>query len=241
MITNKLKTSRTNSVVPSELRLGLLVLAALVLTSAMPAFGTDGVAQCIKAPDGLVGWWPGDRNAKDITPKDHDGTRKDDGTDLSTDTRFTTGEVAQAFLFDGDRDYVQIPNASDLNIPSGTVTVDAWIYPTTPMQQYPSILSKGDVGNFKESYALFLTPQGKVGFLVNSTGTSSGRGIVIGLTTIPLNTWTLVAGTYGGGFVKVYVNGKLDGPPTAKTGGINATTSYPVLIGKAQRTPDPVL
>src|SRR5882762_9831648 len=237
MITNKLKTSRTNSVVPSELRLGLLVLAALVLTSAMPAFGTDGVAQCIKAPDGLVGWWPGDGNAKDITPKDHDGMRKDDGMDLSTDTRFTTGEVAQAFLFDGDRDYVQIPNASDLNIPSGLITVDAWINPATRGQYYPGILNKGDVGPLsKESYALFLDPRGNVGFLVNSTGTPAGRGIVFGSTFLPLNTWTFVAGTYDGKSVNVYVNGTLDGT-VPKTGGINGTPD-PVLIGKSQRTLD---
>ena len=243
MITNKLKTSRTNSVVPSELRLGLLVLAALVLTSAMPAFGTDGVAQCTAAPHGLVGWWPGDGNAKDITPKDHDGMLKDDGTDTSSDTRFTTtgtGKVGQAFHFDGDADYVQIPSTStsDLNIPGGKITVDAWINPTTLGQYYPGILSKGDVGPLsKESYALFLAPGGNVGFLVNSTGTPAGRGIVFGSTTIPLNTWTLVAGTYDGTSVSVYVNGKLDGPVTPKTGGINGT-SDPVLIGKSQRTLD---
>jgi hypothetical protein len=236
-----LKTRRNNFAVPPELRFGLFVLAALVLTSAMPVFGQDGVAQCTAPPSGLVGWWPGDGNAKDITPSDHDGTVKDDGKDNSpdTDTRFTTGEVGPAFLFDGEDDYVEIPNAPDLNIPSGTITVDAWINPTTSSQQYPSILSKGDVGNFKESYALFLAPDGTVGFLVNSTGTAPGRGIVFGSTSIPLGRWTLVAGTYDGTAVRVYVNGKLDGM-FPQTGGIHATTD-PVLIGKAQRTADPIL
>jgi len=252
MITNKLKTSRTNSVVPSELRLGLLVVAALVLTSAMPAFGTDGVAQCTAAPSGLVGWWPGDGNAKDITPKDHDGTLKDDGTDASSDTRFTTttaGKVGRAFLFDGDRDYVKIPSSStsDLNIPSGKVSVDAWIN-ITQYAYYPSVLGKGDFGNNKESYALFVDPSGFAGFLVNRDGTSTGRALVIGKTKISTNTWTLVAGTYNGMSVHVYVNGSLDDDPlltfpatSGATNKIYQTTNDNVLIGKAHRTPDVIL
>jgi hypothetical protein len=239
MITSKLKISRNDFVVPQKLLWGLRVLAALVLTSAMPAFGDDGGAQCTAAPKGLVGWWPGDGNTKDITPADHDGTLKDDGTDASSDTRFTTGEVGQAFLFDGDKDYVQIPDATkDLNIPSGLITVDAWINPAALGQYYPGILSKGDVGpTFKESYALFLGPSGNVGFLVNKDGTAAGRGApVFGSTTIPLGTWTFVAGTYDGANLRVYVNGNLDGT-LAHTGGINVTTD-PVLIGKSQRTVD---
>jgi hypothetical protein len=239
MITNKLKTSRNNFVVPQQLLLGVLVLLAWVLTSAMPVFGHEEGPRCTAAPPNLVGWWPGDGNAKDITPKDHDGKFKGDGTDASndTDTQFVAGEVSQAFHFDGDADYVEIPHASDLNIPGGKITVDAWINPTTRAQYYPGILNKGDVGPLsKESYALFLDPRGNVGFLVNSTGTPAGRGIVFGSTFLPLNTWTFVAGTYDGKSVNVYVNGTLDGT-VPKTGGINGTLD-PVLIGKSQRTVD---
>jgi hypothetical protein len=236
MITSKLNTSRNNFAVPQHLLLGLL--SAWVLTSATPAWGDGAGQQCTMAPQSshLIGWWTGDGNYKDITPSDHDGMLKGDGTDTAdSDTPFTAGEVLQAFHFDGAADYVQIPNASDLNIPTGKVSVDAWINPTTATQQYPSILSKGDVGNYKESYALFLAPGGNVGFLVNKDGTAAGRGLpVFGSTLIPLNTWTLVAGTYDGTNLRVYVNGKLDGT-LAHTGGINVTPD-PVLIGKAQRT-----
>jgi concanavalin A-like lectin/glucanase superfamily protein len=244
MITKGIKTSRRNFVVPQQPLLGLLVLSAWVLTSAMPVFGEDGGPRCTAAPPNLVGWWPGDGNEKDITPADHDGTRKDDGGDLSTDTRFTTGEVAQAFLFDADRDYVQIPTAPGLNIPSGKVSVDAWIY-ITGYKYYPSVLGKGDVGpTYKESYALFVDPSGHAGFLVNRDGSITGRALVIGSTVIPLNKWTLLAGTYDGTSVHVYVNGSLEAASfsqPATTGAINKInpTGDDVLIGKAHRTVDP--
>jgi hypothetical protein len=242
MITSQHKTSRNNFAVPQHLLLGLLVLSAWVLTSATPAWGQEG--QCTWAPHDLIGWWPGDGNYKDITPSDHDGTPTGDGADTAADndTPFTTvaaGEVGQAFHFDGAADYVQIQkSASDLNIPSGKITVDAWINPATLGQYYPSILGKGDMGsNFDESYALFLDPGGHVGFLVNKDGTSTGRlPYIIGSTLIPYgtSTWTLVAGTYDGVNLNVYVNGKLDGT-VPKTGGIHGS-SLPVLIGKSPRT-----
>jgi hypothetical protein len=244
MITSKLKTSRNNFVVPQPLLLGLFVVSAWVLTSATPVFGQDAVAQCTKAPSGLVGWWPGDNNTKDITPADHDGTLKDDGTDTSSDTRFTTtGKVGPAFLFDGDKDYVEIPKAPDLDIPSGKVTVDAWIY-ITGNAYYPGVLAKGDVGpTYKESYALFVDPNRRAGFLVNRDGSITGRALVIGTTQIPLNTWTLLAGTYDGTSVHVYVNGSLEPvflSHPATSGVINKInqTKDDVLIGKAHRTVD---
>jgi hypothetical protein len=250
MITSKLKTSRTNSVVPSELRLGLLVLAALVLTSAMPAFGTDGVAQCTAAPSGLVGWWPGDGNAKDITPADHDGTLKDDKKDPSpdTDTAFTTGEVGQAFLFDGEDDYVDVPYKSDLN-PANAITVDAWInLSSTGNTFYPSIIQMGNVGNYAESYALYVDTSLKVAFLVNINGTALGRATATSSTAISRGTWYFVAGTYdkATGSVNVYVNGKLAGSTTHTDVGsisltgrtLNATTND-LLLGKADRTSTP--
>jgi hypothetical protein len=155
--------------------LGFLVFACFVLMSARPALAST----CTVPPHGMVGWWPGDGNAKDITPHDHDGTLQG--------ATFTSGEVGQAFKLDGADDYVDIPNKTDLNIPGGKITIDAWINPASGNQFYTGILNKGDVGNFKESYALFLTPSNTIGFLVNTNGTSAGRRIVFGTEPIPTN------------------------------------------------------
>jgi len=54
---------------------------------------------------------------------------------------------------------------------------------------------------------------------------------VNGTTTIPLNTWTFVAGTYDGSTMKVYVNGNLDGS-VSKTGPID-TNNMVLSMGRS--------
>src|SRR5437763_2728435 len=58
------------------------------------ALGSYAVAQtCVQPPPGLVSWWPGDGNAKDIA----DGNP---GT-LQGGVTFASGKVGQAFHFNG--------------------------------------------------------------------------------------------------------------------------------------------
>ena len=73
--------------------------------------------RCLEVPSGLVAWLPGDGDAGDI-----EGTN--DGT-LVNGATFVSGQVDQAFTFDGVDDFVEVPDASALE-PS-VVTVDAWI------------------------------------------------------------------------------------------------------------------
>src|SRR6267154_2123898 len=111
MIVNKLATRHDFSV-SLGLLLGLLVITGLVLTTAMPVLGADGLS-CTAPPLGMFGWWPAEGNANDITPHDHDGTFN--GTFTSPSTAPTSGEVGRAFIFDGTDDYVDVPNKADLN------------------------------------------------------------------------------------------------------------------------------
>ncbi len=148
-----------------------------------------------------------------------------------------SGNVGSGFgdylSFDGTDDYVSVPNSSSLSALS-QITVDAWINPATSSPKfYPAIVDKGNVGSYAESYALFLTQSDTLGFLVNSNGTSSGRGVVFGATAIPTGTWTHVAGTYDGSEVCVWVNGAED-TCASQTGPIHQTPD-PVLIGESYR------
>ena len=196
---------------------------ALANSGATLALGQTGT-QCTPPADGMVGWWPGDGNANDITGNGHNGAFN--GT-------FGAGEVGPAFTFDGTHVFVDVPNASTLN--PATITVDAWIY-VTANRYFPSIIGKGNTGIYAESYHLFLysegSANGRASFLVNTNGTSSGRAIAEGQP-IPYNGWHFVAGTYDGTTVKVYVDGSLAGM-TLHTGSIYSTNDD-LLIGKVDR------
>jgi len=77
---------------------------------------------CVEPPAGLVGWWPGDGNANDIT-----GTNN--GT-LQGNVTFTAGKVEQGFSFDGiDGSFVRITHEPELDAP-GDFTWDFWLRTT---------------------------------------------------------------------------------------------------------------
>lgn len=77
---------------------GILILGTLGLSQNAYA------PQCLPAPSGLVGWWPGDGNADDIA----------DGNPgaLMGGTAFATGKVGQAFSLDGSNDFINVPGIS---------------------------------------------------------------------------------------------------------------------------------
>ncbi|MBW7996469.1 MAG: LamG domain-containing protein [Candidatus Glassbacteria bacterium] len=188
--------------------------------SSIGAFVTS--TTCLPPPSDLVSWWPGDGDANDIVDGNH-------GI-LQYGAAFATGIVGGAFSLDGVDDYLDAGNAPNLNI-TGQLTIEAWIF-IEQYTPYPSVVSKGDVGNYLESYALFYYPYGQLGFLLNRDGTSSGRTIAHG-PVIPLNTWTHVAGTYDGTTMRNYINGSLVWT-VSHSGGIFITPD-PVLIGKSYR------
>ena len=202
--------------------------SVLALLAAPLCVAQVRVQQCTRPPDNMVGWWPGDGTANDITGNGHNGTFN--GT-------YAAGEVGQAFILEGTDDSVKVPNDTSLN--PKLITVDAWVYVATndlTAQFYPSIIGKGNVGGAyeDESYALYLTPLGTVDFLVNVDGTPAGRFTAHG-SALNGDAWNFVAGTYDGTTVNVYVNGTL-GVPAVKVGTINPSPENDLLIGKADRT-----
>ncbi len=78
--------------------------------------GTAGPC-CVRAPAGMIAWWKGEGDAKD-SQEDHNGT--------NNGATFTSGEVGQAFTFDGTDDNVSIPDSADWNFGTGDFTFDFW-------------------------------------------------------------------------------------------------------------------
>ena len=154
---------------------------------------------CDPPPSGLVSWWPADGNTSDINAGNN-------GT-LTNGVTFGSGEIGQAFSFNGQNQYVLIgdPVPSSLQI-QNQITLSAWIYATS----YPTsatydlamgliVGSQYDVN--KAGATIFLDGR------TNTDGMTNPAGHIhfqIGdgswhecntQTTVPLDQWVLITAT----------------------------------------------
>ena len=90
----------------------------LVILIALLHLGVHAQQSCTPPPHGMVGWWSGDGNYKDLV-----GGK--DGTPIGSMT-FGTGEVGQAFSLDGTNS-IRAADSPALNLGAGEITLDAWI------------------------------------------------------------------------------------------------------------------
>ena len=98
--------------------------------------------------NGLVGWWPFNGNANDVSGNGNNGTNN--GATLIAD-RF--GNANSAYNFDGINDLISIPDSNTLSI-TNNITMSAWVYVNSDNQNYHSILSKRLNGNWSYNLSL---------------------------------------------------------------------------------------
>ncbi len=149
-----------------------------------------GPITCLPSPAGLVSWWTGDG-----VLTDHVGAN--DGISGSqksaTPVTFDAGYVGQAFALDGGS-YVQVPNAPSLQLTS-SITMEARVHsPSFGGRIIDKITAGGADGYMLDTF------QSKLRIII-------GTAVVSSPTTLPLNTWVHVAGTWDGTTARVYVNG----------------------------------
>jgi hypothetical protein len=148
-----------------------------------------------------------------------------------------TGKIKQALTFNGSSQYVTAGTPTALDI-TGAITVSAWIYPTslptggddgTP-SHYANIIEKGYDG-LNEQYAMSLQG-GNIGWYTYGGSTNLIHGMKTSYgTSISVNTWTHVCGTYDGSAWNIYINGAAFASVTDSQGPIHA--SAPFSVGAA--------
>jgi hypothetical protein len=183
---------------------------------------------CTPPPAGLVAWYPGDGNTNDIVGG-NDGTLQNGAT-------FAAGHVGQAFSVDGVDDFVQVADNPAASV-GNSVTVDAWVnlraYSTG--NDFSPVISKWNSlnGVNKRSYFLGINPEGNPRFVASAADGSFASAISPGFNTVPLNTFTHIAGVFDSSAqtLRLYVNGVERGVVTNVGFNTIGDNDEPLLIG----------
>jgi hypothetical protein len=199
----------------ASLALLLLIITVITFPLTRTAATQTAAPNCAQVPAGIVSWYPADEstaedgNAVDIVSHNN-------GT-LMNGATFAPGKVGTAFSLDGVDDQIEVPDSPSLDL--NQLTIDAWINRTTT----------GDARIVDK-----ITEGGTDGYLLdivnNHLRLIIGGSTVVGTTAIETGTYVLVAGTFDGANLRVYVNGTLDGTTTVEIGG-TPTNDLPLHIG----------
>ena len=73
---------------------------------------------CVSPPSGLVGWWRGEGDVLDQVGGNNGS--------LHNGVGYTSGEVGQAFRFNGTNSYVEVPDSPALRLPN-QLTIEFWV------------------------------------------------------------------------------------------------------------------
>jgi len=166
--------------------------------ASVGSFAPQGARSCFPPPHGLTGWWPGDGNTDDIV-----GAR-----DALLRGNATTGAglVDQAFILDGEGDFVDVPHDPALNFGTNDFTVAQWVYfNNTDGEQ---VLIEKWVQRFPGSAGWTLTKlDGNVLRLALANGDGGETNVDSTAVSIPTATWIHFAAMRKGRQVTVFMNG----------------------------------
>ena len=171
---------------------------------------------CTAPPAGLAAWWPAEGNSADVLGGPA-GILRNGAT-------YSTGQVGQAFSFDGLDDFIEVDNSPALN-PTTAITLTAWIRPRASTGADRDILSK-DGRTSDRQYLLTLSDQNRLRASVEVAG---GFRSVESTNAAVSNQWQHVALTFDGTRLALYLNGRQETSLTV-TGAL-ASGTQPFRIG----------
>ena len=151
---------------------------------------------------GLVAWFPMNGSVNDASGQANNGTAY-----AVTSTTGQDGQTDGAYNFNGINSYI-VHGTSGLSSSGGTVSV--WVYPT--VQDGWGIWQTHDSAsvNWNDWISMFAYSSGPMYFRVgNGSACCSNDLTYTTASYIPVNQWSLLTFTWGGGTMKSYKNGTM--------------------------------
>lgn len=188
----------------------------------------------------LIAWWKMNDNAASATVVDetgnHNGTYKDSGGDLNTETGSVAGKINNSLDFDGTDEYVEIADHADFTPALTPFSISVWVY--MHAAQDFDFLSKGAAGVDLEWYFVVGNDSKILSALYKAEQTAYiARKYDTALTSYQ-NQWIHLALTYDGGIlatgIKIYLNA-VQVDDTSLVGGTFDSVgnlSHPVWVGR---------
>lgn len=182
----------------------LAVLSLMMLTPASREAAAQTNDGCAGFPAGkLTHWWPGDGNGDDIIGGRH-------GV-LQGDTTFGPGLIGQAFVLDGDEDWISVSDHSSLDVGTADFSFELWVMfdsvdPALGLQIFAQKWVDTDPENLGWTFGK--QPDNSLSLFTGGGGGYPTNG---GIATKPLDIrageWIHFAGVRRGDRINVYMNG----------------------------------
>jgi hypothetical protein len=196
-------------------------LTTLIIVLCMASFAAAGLQ------DGLVAHWTFDEGSGIIA---YDSAGNNNG--VIHDAKWTTGKFGGALDFDGDKDYVTVPDNDSLT-PQYEMTISWWVLNrggenATIYKDAWNPGGSGSPGNSR-AYAFSLGIDGAVSMAIFSSVNT--HDYIVSYDNSSLNEWHNIVGTFNRGKAALYVDGEL--AAFGSLVGVNSimNDAQPLIIG----------
>jgi len=179
----------------------------------------EAIAEKQPLVPGLVGYWPFDETKGgwllDVSGHGNHAA-------MTLPMKLVEGKVGKALEFTG-AGFVEVADSPELNL-TDAMTLMAWVYPRRRGSM--RIIDKSPAGG-SDAYLLDTHPDNHVRVITRAATMGSEADL-------PVNEWSHVATTFGGGMLRIYINGELKAEKRDIKGKLTATR-LPLRIGADSR------